>query len=385
MIDKNLCMSHYLAFRFIKDENINFYDGLKHTVFKPRDKKEITAVQTIEDMDRIIKAKIQDFYIPGKTAIFLSGGMDSAILAAYLPEGTKAYTFQCIADGAINETERAKKYCQVNGLNHEIIEINWSDFEELTPEILKENKVPFHSIEVQLLKGARYAKSQGIERIIIGESADLIYGGMDKLIGTDRNFQEFYERYNFVEPSMALRNPVSVKDVYEKYRLPEGKIDYMTFMDEVFAIESSTSYMHAFEIAGIEYLDPYSYTKMALPLDMKRIRNGEPKYMIRELFAKKYPHIPIPDKIPMPRATNQWLKDYTVSRHEFIPDCTNNMTGDQKWLLWCLEKFLNIFESPVTVNITDFNNQNTTGGGKIIDGFIQYINYVLGFGGKIYV
>lgn len=344
MTNKLYCMSHYLAFRFIKDENINFFDGLSHTVFKPRDEKEITPVSTIDEMDSIIRAKINEFYVPNKTAILLSGGIDSAILASYLPEGTKAYTFKCIANGAIDETAQARKYCDAYKLDHEIIEMYWSDFEELTPEILKADGVPFHSIEVQLLKAAKYAKSQGIERFIIGESADLIFGGMDKLIGKDWNFEEFYNRYNFVEPSKALKNPISVKDVYEQYRLPNDKIDFLTFMDEIFSIESSTSYMHAFKIAGIEYLDPYTFMKMAFPLDLSRIRNGEPKYMVRELFAKRYPNIEIPTKIPMPRATNQWLENYKPTRPEFIENCAENMTGDQKWLCWCLEQFLNMHD-----------------------------------------
>lgn len=337
-------MSHYLAFRFIKDENINFYDGLSHTVFKPRDEKEITAVATVDELDKILKKKINEFFVPKKTALLLSGGMDSAILASYLPKGTKVYTFHCVAEGAIDEREQAKKYCDAYGLDQEIIEMHWEDFEKLTPEILRADGVPFHSIEVQLLKAARYAKSQGIDRIIIGESADLIFGGMDKLLSKDWTFDEFYHRYNFVEPSTVLKNSVSVKDIYERYRILNDKIDFLTFMDEIFSVESSTSYMHAFEIAGVKYLDPYSFTKMALPLDLKRVRNGEPKYMIRELFARKYPNIPVPNKIPMPRATTQWLKDYQVSRPEFIPGCTKNMTGDQKWLCWCLEQFLNIHE-----------------------------------------
>ena len=344
MIDKNYCMSHYLAFRFIKDENINFFENLKHTVYKSHPENEITPVKTVEEMDRTIRQKIEEFYLPGKTAILLSGGMDSAILASYLPKGTKAYTFKCIADGAIDETERAKKYAQKAGLDHEILEMRWEDFEKLTPEILKADGVPFHSIEVQLLKAAKHAKSQGIERFIIGESADLIFGGMDKLISKDWLLEDFKKRYNFVEPSKALKEPVSVDDVYEKYHEPEGKIDFLTFMDEIFSIESSSSYMHAFSMEGIKYLDPYSYMKMAEPLDLTRVRNGEPKYMVRELFAKRYPEISVPDKIPMPRATNQWLKDYKVSRPEFIPDCTKDMTGDQKWLCWCLEQFLNMHD-----------------------------------------
>jgi len=197
---------------------------------------------------------------------------------------------------------------------------------------------------VQLLKAAKIAKMNGIEKFIIGESADLIFGGMDKLISKDWLLSDFQARYNFIEPSKVLKDHISVDDIYEKYRLPENKIDFLKFMDEVFSIESSTSYMHAFKIGGIEYLDPYSYMKMALPLDLNRVRNGEPKYMVRELFAKRYPDIEIPAKIPMPRATNQWLKDYKVSRPEFIEGCTENMTGDQKWLCWCLEQFLNMHD-----------------------------------------
>ncbi len=344
MISKNYCMSHFLAFRFIKDEGINFYDGLSHTVFKPRDEKEVTPVYTIDDIDRIIREKINEFYIPGKTAILLSGGMDSAILASYLPKGTKAYTFHCVADGAIDERAQAKKYCDILGLDQEIIEMNWSDFEELTPEILQKDGVPFHSIEVQLLKAAKHAKTQGIERIIIGDAADYIFGGMDRILSKDWSFDEFYNRFNYINPEEVLKDGQSVRDVYEPYRIGNDGIDFQKMMTDVMDIESDTSYMHAFVNAGIEYLDPYSYMKMAEPLDLNRVRSGEPKYMIRGLFTKKYPDIPIPTKIPMPRATTQWLKDYKVSRPEFIPNCSENMTGDQKWLCWCLEQFLNVHE-----------------------------------------
>ncbi len=348
MIDKQYCMSQFLAFRFIKDENLNFYEGLNHSVYKQRKPEELTLIRTSDDIDKVIKEKINKFYIPNKTAIFLSGGMDSAILASYLPKGTKAYTFQCIAEGAINETDRAKKYCDLLGLDHEIIEMKWSDFEELTPEILKADGVPFHSIEVQLLKAGRYAKSQGIERIIIGDAADYVFGGMDRILSKDWTFDEFYNRFNYINPEEVLKDGKSVINIYEPYRLENNNIDYKRMLKDYMDIESDTSYMHAFKNAGVDYLDPYSYMEMAEELDLKRIRAGETKYLIRELFKKRYPDIPIPEKIPMPRATNQWLKNYSPKRNEFIPNCSENMTGDQKWLCWCLEQFLNMHEREVS-------------------------------------
>ncbi len=168
IVDKNYCMSHYLAFRFIENENINFYDGLKHENYKKDTNKKLIPCSSADDMDKVMRNKVKEFTVPGKTAIFLSGGMDSANVASYLPKGTKAYTFKCMAENAIDETKQAKKYCDTYGLEQEIIEMNWSDFEELTPELLQNDGVPFHSIEVQLLKACKVAKNAGYEYILTG-------------------------------------------------------------------------------------------------------------------------------------------------------------------------------------------------------------------------
>lgn len=341
-IDKDYCMSHYLAFRYVQDEGVNFFPGLEHRVFHPRPAAEKTAVRSADEMDAVIREKLAGFVEPGKTGILLSGGQDSAILASYLPKGTKAFTFKCVADGAIDETVRAAKYAEIGGLEHVVVEMHWEDFERLTPELIEHDGVPFHSIEVQLAKAAKLARSMGIEKLVIGESADLVFGGMDQLLEKDRTVEEFQARYTFTDPRQVLRNPVDVSGMYERYRLPGGMMDFLKFMDDVFSNESSSSYMHALGMCGISYLDPYSYMCMADPLDLKRVRNGEPKYLVRELFAKRYPQMQIPDKIPMPRAMNQWFAGWEgPKRHEFVPGCHAELTGDQRWQCWCLEQFLN--------------------------------------------
>lgn len=343
MINKNLCMSQYLAFRFIKDENLNFYKGLHHKNFKQENNHHVTPCSSAEDMDKVMKDKISKFVVPNKTAIFLSGGMDSANVASYLPKGTKAYTFKCIVDGAIDETLQAKKYCEKYELDHEIIEIFWEDFEKYTQEILKYDGVPFHSIEVLLYKACKVATKAGYTHILTG-GGDVTFGGLSKLLSKDWDFDEFIEQYLFLNPQKALKNSCCVRSIFENYRLPNNKIDYIAFINNIFGIEADTSYMHIFEMFKINKLDPYAYMTLANPLDLNRIRNGESKYLIRELFKKRYPNFEVPEKIPMPRATTQWLKDYKTTRPEFIPNCTENMTGDQKYLCWCLEQFLNMHE-----------------------------------------
>ena len=53
----------------------------------------------------------------------------------------------------------------------------------------------------------------------------------------------------------------------------------------------------------------------------------------------------VPLKLPMPRATDEWLNNWDGPKcDEFWPHCTDTMTGDQKWLVWALERYLNLIE-----------------------------------------
>lgn len=343
MTNKNYCMSSYLTFRFIEDENINFFDNIRHKVYKPKERK--YGCSNYLDIEKAIKEIVEKEYIPNKTAILLSGGMDSAVLASYMPKGTKAYTLKCISDNAIDETNRAKKYTEKYGLKHEIIEITWDDYLNLTPKVIKNNNTPVHSIEPQLLKVANISKNIGIEKIFTGASADLVFGGMDKLLSKDWLYNDFIKRYTFVDPNLVLKEPISMENIFLPYKNGEN-IDFLQFMQNVSLNELNTSYVNAFNCGNIKYVDPYSYMFMTEPLDLYKVRSRQSKYLIRELFKKRYPEIEIPEKIPLPRSVNDWLKDWEGPKREEFRDDINisNFTGDQKWLIFCLEWFLNLHD-----------------------------------------
>ena len=40
MIDKNFCMSSYLAFRYIEKDGMDFYEGMNHSNIKPVPERE---------------------------------------------------------------------------------------------------------------------------------------------------------------------------------------------------------------------------------------------------------------------------------------------------------------------------------------------------------
>ena len=347
MVNKDFCLSSYIAFRYIWKDGMDFCEGFQHKNYAPIPEEERIPVKTSEDIDREIQRQFDALYAKyDNIGILLSGGMDSANLAAYLKPGSHAYTFTS-ASGEFNaDIERAKKYCAKWKLQHHFIEVTMDDFKQYTPIVMRYKYAPVHSIEAQIYKAALQAKADGVQLMIVGESSDLIFGGMDKLISPEWTFDGFAKRYTFLDPKLVLTNPVDQSELYERYRTGETTIDFMRFMDEVFAVESSGSYLNAFGAAWMPYYDPYASLVMSEPLDMHRVRNGEPKYLVRGLYAMKYPELEIPFKIPMPRPVDAIFKDWEgPKRAEFRKDIPmDQLTGNQKWQLWCAEQFLNMLE-----------------------------------------
>ncbi len=340
LVDRAYCNSSYLAFRYIEYPNVDYRRDMYHHHFQPVSEEEIVYVATPQEIDTAIQTQF-DRLQDKRLGILLSGGMDSAILAAYM-RGVDAYTFRFLGgEFGKEELARAEYYAQYYGLNLHYVDIDWSVVEKHIDVLMNAKGAPVHSIEPQILAGALQAQADGIELMIVGESSDLIFGGMDQLLSKDWTVEEFTARYTFLEPAAVLKEAADTTYLFERYR--KGKhIDLLPFMDDVFSIESSSSYMNAFTVANMPYYDPYARLRMSIPLDLSRVRNGEPKYLIRELFAMKYPEIEVPNKIPMPRPVDAYFKDYAgPTSADFKEDIdVTRLTGNQKWQLWCLDRFL---------------------------------------------
>ncbi|MCI5979521.1 MAG: asparagine synthase-related protein [Sodaliphilus pleomorphus] len=349
MTDKKFCLNSYIAYRYIYKEGIDFYPGLIHKNFVPIPVEKRIPVSSSQEIDLQIKQQFEKLYQQyDNIGILLSGGMDSANLASYLKPGSHAYTFVADDTKVFNhDVERSDVYCKKWNLKHHYVKIDKQCYDTYTPTVMEGKCAPVHSIEPQIYKAALEAKNDGVQLMIVGESADLIFGGMDQLIGKDWGYDEFVKRYTFLPPELVLSDyDPRVYDLYEKYRIDGGKIDFLTFMDEVFSIESSGSYWNAFGVAHLPYYDPYACLIMKDKLNLERVRNGEPKYLVRGLYSIKYPELPVPDKIPMPRPVDEVFKNWKgPKRSEFRNDIPmDKLTGNQKWQLWCAEKFLDIHE-----------------------------------------
>ena len=344
-------MSSYLAFRYIEREGMDFYEGLHHENIPLPNADLFTYVHTAKDIDAAIQ-RVFDSLKGEKLGICLSGGMDSAILASYM-RGCDAYTFRFLGgEFQKEELARAEYYAQYYGLNLHYVDIDWHTVEQYLPIVMRAKNAPVHSIEPQLYQAAMQAKADGVTRLIVGESSDLIFGGMDQLLSKDWTVEDFAKRYTFLDSSLVLKDSVDMSYLYERYR-QDDKIDFLQFMDDVFGRESSSSYYNAFLAADMPYTDPYALLRMADPLDLNRVRNGESKYLIRELMQQKYPEIPVPNKVPMPRPVDAYFRDWQgPTRPEFRRNLDmSQFTGNQKWQMYCLEQFLNMYE-PITIGYT---------------------------------
>lgn len=343
-VDKRYCASSYLMYRMVAEDGVSF---CKRYPSKLADVSfERSLVSNGAELLEALQRETNEAARGGKAALALSGGIDSAVLAYLMPKGSTAYTFRCVVPGVkvIDETQQAAVWAQICGLKHRVIDISWDDVAKVTPLLMKHKGAPIHSIEAQIYLAACQAKKDGFETMIFGENADIIFGGMDGLLKKDWTYGEFIERYSYVMPYKVLRDFQMVLEPFKKFE-HDGFIDAHAFINTYFRREALGTYNNACQCAGIEFAGPYSKTCLRGPIDLRRIRNGESKYVVREAFDRVFPDYKQPAKIPMPRPTNEWMKDWTgPKRKEFIPNCHINMSGDQKWMIYALERFLQMVD-----------------------------------------
>jgi len=170
MIDKKYCMSAYLMFRGLLDENNKFFENSKTRVAY-RDFYRI-PIHDSEELYNHLKKEIESASSDGKAALMLSGGIDSTILANFMPKGSKTYTFKCVVPDVVvtDETPIAKANATRNSLDNEVVEIYWEDFDKYAPTLMKHKGAPIHSIEVQIYKAALKAKEDVNRPGFIGDS-----------------------------------------------------------------------------------------------------------------------------------------------------------------------------------------------------------------------
>ena len=108
-IDKNYCMSSYLMYRFIVDQNICFSEEFGNSKIKMNFDR--TLISDSYELEEHLRNTVKQCCANKKTALALSGGIDSAILAKFMPEGSVAYAFKCIVPGEMLLMKQKQLLC----------------------------------------------------------------------------------------------------------------------------------------------------------------------------------------------------------------------------------------------------------------------------------
>lgn len=319
-------LSNYLALRYFED--ISFNRNAKH------------LIRNANDLDKALSKLIN---LTGKVGLLLSGGMDSAILAKYVPKNIIAFTFKYENDFAKEEYERAKKYAEINGLKLIDINITWDKIRNYIEPLIKNRGGPIATIEPQLYLACKIAKDlYGINILIHGGDADVVFGGLSKMLSTEWTVESFTEFYIYNNPEKILKESNDLyKYIIKKYYDSNRRhFDTIRFINEVYETESTLSYENPRKLADVTFIDPF--TPLKFDIDLNKVRE-KPKYIIQELFTKLYGFEP-PKKNPMPRPVDFYdeLNEYPISnifRHDIR---YNELTGQQKWMIYCVDKYMRI-------------------------------------------
>ncbi len=338
------CLSSFLTFRYVVNPSAEWVPGVRPPcpTVEPERRAEIhDSGQLLDALCGLVDPMARDH----RVGILLSGGIDSAILAALLPRGTPAYTVRFEAEGAVDESRAAAVYARRCRLLHHIVTVSWEDYQQHMDGLMRRKCAPLHPVETGLYLAARAAANDGVNFLMVGNGADSTFGGLDRLLSKDWTLQEFIKRYTFVDPSTVLRDPVSMHASFAGYERAGG-FDTVAFLKEVHGRGIIQAFDNAIHAAGCNSIAPYESLALGAPLDLERVRRGEPKYLLREVFTQLYPGLSVADKVAFARPMDGWMNAWTgPHREEFKPDLDlRRFSGEQKWLLYCLERFLDLME-----------------------------------------
>lgn len=314
--------SEYLSFR-------SFFTGFKPTP------TQLTKVATFSELANFIEHEIS---LADSPALLLSGGMDSAVLAPYMPRGSTAYT---VYHPKIERTEVAiaRSYAEKFELVHKVIEMDLDQYFEVMNGLMVAKKMPLSPAEPVLHILALHASKDGHSHVVTGGGADTKQGGFPRL--RKHRWQNSYQKKLqklYLDSSKVLQQFSDISHVLSNYVLcsPIGKIvDTKTFLREIgterFAFENAVTQ------AGVSHIAPFDSCDSLLDMRMNR---ALPKYFIQKFYRQIYGRMP-PQKFGLQKPSFA-LKDYHPERDEFNKEFDyEGLDYNRKFLIYSLERFMN--------------------------------------------
>ena len=341
------CINEYLAFQHLYS-NISWKEGYHNRTYDeytecPRKIK----VSNGEDAHKELLKFKHKFKNNNNIGILISSGIDSATISKLLPENSLAFYATYKERENDPEIDIVKQYCFINKLKLIIVEVSWEDYKTNMKFLMKVKKNPIHPCEVPVYMCCKKAVEMGVEIILSGWGADTHFGGMSKLLSRDWSFEEFKKRYEYC-PRIKEDN-LSLDLTYKDYIKIDKNIDIQKFLTFNYHIMTLKSFFYIPEILGLIHIPVWGFLGIKNNLDLKRIRDGNPKYIIQETFKIMYKddNLPVTEKIPFTRPTDIYMGkyfneyDYVEILNKYLQKYPeNSLSSQQLWMIYNLNFFI---------------------------------------------
>lgn len=278
-------------------------DGRTETGHYTKPPETAEAMATPEDvraeLDAAISAWATNNFV---NALLLSGGADSAIVAASLvrcrPDLPKAaFSIGYTVSGSEDETNYARRMAEALGLGHEVVRLDSAQVPGLFEEAARFTEDPIQDpVTLPTLLLSRRV-GQCTKVALSGDGSDEFWGGYERFDNPPDSLEEYLSRSMVFHPAELglARAPASYLD--DVPPIPKE----LSPLDRILRLESSNRLRnyHLSRVdklgmaAALEIRSPFldaRVTRLAhsLPADRKR-PNGRPKGLLLEAFAADLP------------------------------------------------------------------------------------------------
>lgn len=331
------CVGCFLRYRSLPHD-ITLFSEKKHFSIG----KSSIKISNQNDLDIYLTSyfKNVDF---SKTGIMLSGGIDSSLLASYMPKGSYAFTIAYPEMQNKDEVERALFFANKFGLKLVVVDVTFEDVLRFQDGLMINKGQPLSSIEIGIYKMCLEARKYNLDTLITGMGADGVFGGTFNLMSRDWTNEEFVNRFSYIEPKIVMRNPVDSLEFFEMY-YGTPYFNMFGFLDDVESEYTVTYFANPCELAEIKLLAPFESCIRDFELDRVGIVNGKEKIILRQLFKKRTGFEFNGIKKAFPRPTEYWANLYDKKLDDmFFEDAYERLTTpEQKWILYTTNQFVKL-------------------------------------------
>ncbi len=169
-----LLSGHFVCV-FADDMNETRYNTWKPAPVSDKDREKFKA-EIRQKFEKAVKRNLENSKSP---AAFLSGGLDSSILAALAARDHKnlaAYTISFDVPG-FSESEIAENSAKKYGIEHKKVVIHANEYKEALPKTIKRMGVPVADPSAAAVYIIGSAAGIGHDTVISGEGSDELWGG----------------------------------------------------------------------------------------------------------------------------------------------------------------------------------------------------------------